>query len=310
MALNYRLGVFGFAQSDALQKEGSENAGLKDMRLALEWVHDNIQYFGGNPHNVTIHGQSSGGLAMGMQTVAYGASKPQVFSQFIAQSQALEGGITGNFTQKAMSKVANAIACNTTDINSPATVSCFRALSMEKLLQAQTDPHGDGPAENIGDEWLPVVDGDFLPAAPSELISTGRFYNVSAIAGWCDDDAGPFVQLSSQTPNGTHEFFRQYLPGFTSSNLNKLLDLYPSSEFKSSRAANGSIEVAGETLRAARILRDIVFVCQAVYLGEALQKSQNSFYLYDQNQTFLDPIEASLGSPGYGPIHTSEFAYM
>lgn len=61
VALNYRLGVFGFAQSDALKKEGSENAGLRDQRLALEWVHENIASFGGDPEKITIHGQSSGG---------------------------------------------------------------------------------------------------------------------------------------------------------------------------------------------------------------------------------------------------------
>lgn len=57
--------VFGFAQSDALQSEGSENAGLRDQRLALEWVRDNIEYFGGDPEKVTVFGQSSGGKMPG-----------------------------------------------------------------------------------------------------------------------------------------------------------------------------------------------------------------------------------------------------
>jgi carboxylesterase type B len=60
VSMNYRLGIFGFAQSDALKTEGSENAGLKDQRLALDWVNKNIAYFGGDPDNVTIFGQSSG----------------------------------------------------------------------------------------------------------------------------------------------------------------------------------------------------------------------------------------------------------
>lgn len=42
-------------------EEGSTNAGLRDQRLAIEWVRNKIIYFGGNPNNITIFGQSSGG---------------------------------------------------------------------------------------------------------------------------------------------------------------------------------------------------------------------------------------------------------
>lgn len=58
VSINYRLGIFGFAKSQALSKQ---NAALRDQRLALEWVKDNIAAFGGDPANITIHGQSSGG---------------------------------------------------------------------------------------------------------------------------------------------------------------------------------------------------------------------------------------------------------
>lgn len=61
VAMNYRLGAFGFAASEALGQEGSLNAGLLDQRLALDWVKANIATFGGDPDNITIHGQSSGG---------------------------------------------------------------------------------------------------------------------------------------------------------------------------------------------------------------------------------------------------------
>ena len=56
-----RIAVFGFAKSDALKFQGSENAALRDQRLALEWVQKNIKNFGGDPTKVTIFGQSSGG---------------------------------------------------------------------------------------------------------------------------------------------------------------------------------------------------------------------------------------------------------
>ena len=53
--------AFGFAQSTALRNEVSENAGLRDQRLGIEWVRDNIEQFGGDPEKITIFGQSSGG---------------------------------------------------------------------------------------------------------------------------------------------------------------------------------------------------------------------------------------------------------
>lgn len=61
VGINYRLGFFGFARNAALKSEGSENAALRDQRLAIEWVRDNIAHFGGDPNKITVSGQSSGG---------------------------------------------------------------------------------------------------------------------------------------------------------------------------------------------------------------------------------------------------------
>lgn len=54
VAPNYRLGVFGFLPGNEIKLEGSSNAGLKDQRLALQWIQDNISQFGGDPERVTI----------------------------------------------------------------------------------------------------------------------------------------------------------------------------------------------------------------------------------------------------------------
>jgi len=105
-----------------------------------------------------------------------------------------------------MAKLTDAAGCNTTALDSDATVACLRALSTDALLKAQVDTHSDGPEANIGDEWLPVVDGTFLPAAPSVLLNEGRFANVSAIIGWCEDDTNPFFSTDITTSNDTRSF--------------------------------------------------------------------------------------------------------
>ena len=61
VALNYRLGAFGWLAGPTLQSDGVANAGLYDQRFALEWVQSNIHLFGGDPSRVTVFGQSAGG---------------------------------------------------------------------------------------------------------------------------------------------------------------------------------------------------------------------------------------------------------
>lgn len=62
VAINYRLGAFGWLGGPSLQAAGGvANAGLYDQRLAIEWVADNIHLFGGDKQMITIMGESAGG---------------------------------------------------------------------------------------------------------------------------------------------------------------------------------------------------------------------------------------------------------
>lgn len=328
VALNYRLGVFGFAQSAALESEGSENAGLKDQRLAIEWARDHIEHWGGSSNSITIAGQSTGGmfstrhrasdlkrrgsinqlwsgLAVGMQLMAYGGSKPVAFQQAICESQALEPGITGNFTTDAMQLLVDYLGCNTTSLGSEQTVACLRGFDKDTLMEASTATYIGDTAHNIGDIWLPAVDGDFLPTAPSELIRQGRFASVTTLIGWTDDDVSYLTEPSIKTHNDTREFFLSYAPGLTAANVDTLLALYPVADF----AANAAANLSAEFYRASRIFRDILMTCPPLWYGAHLAASA-SVYHYAWNQSLLDPILGSVGFPGLGVVHTSELAYV
>jgi carboxylesterase type B len=241
---------------------------------------------------------------VGLQIMAYGGEKPVPFHKAIAQSQVLEPGITGQFTEHAMARVLNASSCNTTSIDSQASVDCLRTISANDLIKLQTDTAGD--SENIGDIWLPSIDGDILPAAPSQLLSEGRFAAIPTIMGYTEDDTAPFTDIIIKTANQTATFFRDYAPAMSESNLEHLLSLYPVEEF----AADPSANLSAEYYRSARILRDILMVCEPLLYGEALTQRGQKVYYYDQNQTIVDGPLESLGLPGLGVVHTSEFAYM
>ncbi|KJZ75168.1 hypothetical protein HIM_05362 [Hirsutella minnesotensis 3608] len=307
VAMNYRLGLFGFAQSDALRAEVSENAGLRDQRLAIEWVRDNIKHFGGDPRRITIFGQSSGGLSVGLQIMAYGAKKPVPFQQGICQSQALEPGITGNFTIDAMKAVVDYVDCNSTSLHSQETVDCLRSLDLDKLLNASLTTYKNDIAHNIGDIWLPSVDGDFLPDAPSRLIRDGHFANVTTMMGWCEDDVTFFTDTNITTAEDARRFLSSYVPGLREQDIDSLLALYPPDEFEERQA----IGLSGQFFRTARIFRDIIMTCPPIWYSKYLSSKGNSAYLYDWNQTILDPIlTQTTNRSGFGPIHTSEFAYI
>jgi para-nitrobenzyl esterase len=88
VSINYRLGVLGYLAHPGLSAESREgvsgNYGLLDQIAALKWVKANIAAFGGDPSNVTIAGESAGGLS-----VMYLMAAPQargLFAKAIAQS--------------------------------------------------------------------------------------------------------------------------------------------------------------------------------------------------------------------------------
>lgn len=71
VAVNYRVGGFGFLPGKEVLADGSSNLGLLDQRLGLKWVADNIAAFGGDPDKVTIWGESAGAISVMDQMMLY-----------------------------------------------------------------------------------------------------------------------------------------------------------------------------------------------------------------------------------------------
>lgn len=124
------------------------------------------------------------GLSVTTQILAYGGSQKAPFHRAICESTALEPGITANLTLDSFNGVAWGTGCVRGDPQSLETLECLRSLPMETLLNITLTQADSNSSINNGDVYLPIVDGDFLPAAPSELIRTGRFTPVPFIGGW------------------------------------------------------------------------------------------------------------------------------
>lgn len=244
---------------------------------------------------------------MGLHTLAYGGKKPAPFQQGICESQALEPGITGDFTRDEMQLLVDKIGCsNSSDLNSPETIACLRDFDTTPLLDASVAVHSDDISNNIGDSWLPAVDGDFLPDAPSKLVREGRFSNITTMIGYTDADVQYYTSPDIRTARDTHDFVASYMRYMSPESVRDLLALYPSSDFPGNPPAN----VSGEFYRSARIFRDIIMTCMPTWYGANLARNGLDVFLFDFNQTMLAPILAAIGSPGLGPVHTSEFAYV
>src|SRR5271169_5160662 len=136
VTLNYRLGALGFLAHPALADANGQSGdyGLMDQQAALRWVQRNIAGFGGNPHNVTIFGESAGGLS----TLSQVAS-PQARGLF--ERAIVESG-SYNLTQASLASAESAgeaFATNAGCASQTAsqTAACLRSLPVSAILADQ-----------------------------------------------------------------------------------------------------------------------------------------------------------------------------
>ena len=97
VTVNHRLNAFGFLDVSDFGDErfyNSGNCGLADLVASLQWVHDNIEQFGGDPENVTIFGQSGGGgkvSSLGQTPAAEGLYQKAIIMSGIADASMFTG---------------------------------------------------------------------------------------------------------------------------------------------------------------------------------------------------------------------------
>lgn len=182
--INYRLNIFGYLAATELSAlsadKTSGNYGFLDQILALQWVHDNIEGFGGDPTRVTIMGQSSGGtsvfalmsspLSRGLFSSAISLSgSPNITMDLPAAHRQNQPVVAATGCQDANQSVAP-----------EAVVACMRLIPPEELIKAipqswSTPGIWNLPSDPSGQHFagLPVVDGIILAAPFEEALALG-----------------------------------------------------------------------------------------------------------------------------------------
>ncbi|CZT02366.1 related to cholinesterase [Rhynchosporium agropyri] len=149
----FRLGPFGFMSGDKVAEEGSSNAGLKDQRLGLHWLKENIAGFGGDPEKITLWGQSSGAASVGRQLFAFNGRNDNLFRAAIMMcGTAIFSGPdrSTEYYQPRFDSLVKATGCE----EHANTLACIRQLPYAVLNNILN-------TTSFNFEWFPIVDGDF-----------------------------------------------------------------------------------------------------------------------------------------------------
>lgn len=194
VSMNYRLGVFGFLVHPELAKESGRNAagnyGLLDQLAALQWVHENIAAFGGDPGNVTIFGESAGSFSVSAQMASPLAKG--LFQKAIGESGAAfhSRGLSFESRSAREEKDVKTVSAKL----GVSTLAELRALPAQKLLDAFSPP------QSHGFDFGPDVDGYFLPEPAPAIFAAGKQNDVPLLAGWNHDEGSFEIAFSPQKP--------------------------------------------------------------------------------------------------------------
>ncbi|CAH0059352.1 unnamed protein product [Clonostachys solani] len=263
VAVHYRLGVLGF-----LAGEGEANLGLKDQRLAIEWVHSWIPVFGGDPKLITLRGVSAGAHSVGHHMLN---PSPLPFHKAILES----GSPTARSVLSASHPrtVANLDSVRSSMlpvITPPGTVK------VNFLLNAGLDVFSRH-TDSLTWPFQPVVDGPggIIPDLPLNLWQRkapgGETSPLPAavITGFCTSEGIDFI---TESCSDFRSFFAKLIPSLTPTDLEALETLYP---------PNDQADRADLVRRLGVAYGDYAYICPVIHTAHMISKLGGRVYLYE-----------------------------
>ena len=171
VTINYRLGVLGFMDFSFLDDSFDSNCGLWDTLAALRWVHENIEAFGGDPDNITICGQSAGGVSVCLLSMNDEARK------YIKRGIMMSGIPTLLYTKEQSQKISRDFL-DFIDIHDAASLLAESAFTLAERQKEFSRTYSLGSAT-----FAPCVDGDMVKAYPIPAAIAGTAKSVPMLMG-------------------------------------------------------------------------------------------------------------------------------
>ncbi|ONI81218.1 carboxylesterase type B [Actinosynnema sp. ALI-1.44] len=288
VTFNYRLGIFGFLGHPDMP--GSGAYGIEDQQAALRWVKRNAASFGGDPHNVTIFGESGGAF-----DVCANVTSPLsrgLFDKAIAQSGGCSmtwpnNGVIHGFPASSpwITKAkAEADALALSKQLGCSDVACLRRLPASAFTAID---RGTTPI---------VVGNQVLPIHPVDALRSGRFNRVPVIWGNTRDEG----RLTAATVQEPFDYTGLLKTAYGDDKAAKIEAAYPASAYESPRVAYGAV------------LTDGAWACNQL-ADDRLLARKTATYTYEfADRTAPVGFFGPLFPPGFPPgaFHSSEVAYL
>ncbi len=199
VSVNYRLGALGCLDLSSLSNKDftiDDNLYLRDLVMALRWVRDNIATFGGDPHNVTIFGESAGAHAVAT-LLAVPAAKG-LFAHAISESPAAGMVRSSEVAVQYAARFAQLLGADKND-----GANAVMAARPRELVDAFGRLIVQGQREMLGAFAAgPTSGSEYLPLDPVEAMRTGAAHRVPLIVGTNAEEArlfGRFLKLLPMT---------------------------------------------------------------------------------------------------------------
>jgi para-nitrobenzyl esterase len=187
VTINYRLNAFGFLHLEELfgpRFRDSGSVGIADQVAALEWVRDNIANFGGDPSNVTIFGESAGGMSVG--TLMATPSAKGLFVKAIPQSGAAHASNTAEIGTRIAQHFLDHVGVKPADTDALLALDAETILgwvgSLSQNLGADTSLYPPDFA-GFGLPFQPIFGGDRIPVRPIDALRDGAANDVATLVG-------------------------------------------------------------------------------------------------------------------------------